>query len=432
MALATRCPHCGTTFRVAQDQLKLRAGVVRCGTCKQIFNGIESLVQPDEPDAPKAAPDTPWRSAPVVDAPWRAPAESPTPAMGPKPLDIHDIPPAAAPAPRKPADTAPVAPTPAMGPKPLDIGGVATPAPVQEPSAPEPDFSDATPELPDLAEPEAPAAPAPDYSFAGLNDDTPLHLDFNIGDDAPEQAQLHAPPAEAEPAPPAEPEDEDYTVDLAGPPARGSKQVAERARLRQQRLHAEERVPPPAPEAELPEAELADDEVPDFVRRARRQSRGATLRRRLMLIGAPLLLLLLVVQGAYLFRDRLAAAMPQTKPALARLCGVLGCRVGFPAQIEMVSLESQELQTLPSGSLVLASTLRNRSALTQAWPHLELTLTDSGDKPLARRVFRPEEYLSDPADLAKGLAPRSEFPVKVYLDAAQVKASGYRVYIFYP
>jgi predicted Zn finger-like uncharacterized protein len=28
MALATRCPHCQTTFRVANDQLKLHAGLV--------------------------------------------------------------------------------------------------------------------------------------------------------------------------------------------------------------------------------------------------------------------------------------------------------------------------------------------------------------------------------------------------------------------
>ncbi|MES2068710.1 MAG: DUF3426 domain-containing protein [Pseudomonadota bacterium] len=51
MALATQCPHCHTTFRVANDQLKLHAGIVRCGSCQQIFNGIEHLVAPDAPPA---------------------------------------------------------------------------------------------------------------------------------------------------------------------------------------------------------------------------------------------------------------------------------------------------------------------------------------------------------------------------------------------
>ncbi|MFL6707825.1 MAG: zinc-ribbon domain-containing protein, partial [Massilia sp.] len=39
MALATICPHCHTTFRVASDQLKLRGGIVRCGACHEVFDG---------------------------------------------------------------------------------------------------------------------------------------------------------------------------------------------------------------------------------------------------------------------------------------------------------------------------------------------------------------------------------------------------------
>ena len=49
MALATRCPHCQTTFRVASDQLKLRGGIVRCGTCQQVFDGNAALVDPELP-----------------------------------------------------------------------------------------------------------------------------------------------------------------------------------------------------------------------------------------------------------------------------------------------------------------------------------------------------------------------------------------------
>src|SRR4051812_8725848 len=56
MALATRCPHCDTTFRVASDQLKLRGGIVRCGACHEIFDGNASLVDLDATAAPPAAP----------------------------------------------------------------------------------------------------------------------------------------------------------------------------------------------------------------------------------------------------------------------------------------------------------------------------------------------------------------------------------------
>ncbi|WP_394779558.1 DUF3426 domain-containing protein [Undibacterium sp.] len=58
MALATQCPHCHTTFRVANDQLKLHAGIVRCGSCQQIFNGIEHLVAPGATPNVPATPST--------------------------------------------------------------------------------------------------------------------------------------------------------------------------------------------------------------------------------------------------------------------------------------------------------------------------------------------------------------------------------------
>jgi len=38
-ALATRCPHCHTYFRVTPQLLALRDGMVRCGACREIFNG---------------------------------------------------------------------------------------------------------------------------------------------------------------------------------------------------------------------------------------------------------------------------------------------------------------------------------------------------------------------------------------------------------
>lgn len=42
-SLATRCPHCGTQFRVTSQQLALRDGRVRCGACREIFNGTNYL-----------------------------------------------------------------------------------------------------------------------------------------------------------------------------------------------------------------------------------------------------------------------------------------------------------------------------------------------------------------------------------------------------
>ena len=40
----TRCPSCRTVFRVTPPQLAMRAGQVRCGHCRTVFDGVEQLV----------------------------------------------------------------------------------------------------------------------------------------------------------------------------------------------------------------------------------------------------------------------------------------------------------------------------------------------------------------------------------------------------
>ena len=41
----TRCPGCRTVFRVSPAQLALRAGQVRCGHCRTVFDGTANLIQ---------------------------------------------------------------------------------------------------------------------------------------------------------------------------------------------------------------------------------------------------------------------------------------------------------------------------------------------------------------------------------------------------
>lgn len=42
--MLTTCPECQTTFRVTQEHLGLRRGLVRCGHCGVVFNGYDSLL----------------------------------------------------------------------------------------------------------------------------------------------------------------------------------------------------------------------------------------------------------------------------------------------------------------------------------------------------------------------------------------------------
>ena len=68
----------------------------------------------------------------------------------------------------------------------------------------------------------------------------------------------------------------------------------------------------------------------------------------------------------------------------------------------------------------------------QQYPEIELTLTDAG-KPVTRRVLLPTEYLdarAAPRLIAGGIEAGGEEPLRVYLDARAVRASGYELCIF--
>jgi predicted Zn finger-like uncharacterized protein len=103
MSLATRCPACGTIFRVVQDQLKVSEGWVRCGQCHEVFHGIEALFDLDSDPAiaaRRAAPRAPVAPAPTrvfADARASAPipiATPPAPAPTSAPIAIPARPPA--------------------------------------------------------------------------------------------------------------------------------------------------------------------------------------------------------------------------------------------------------------------------------------------------------------------------------------------------
>jgi predicted Zn finger-like uncharacterized protein len=374
MVLATRCPHCRTTFRVVQDQLKLRGGLVRCGACKEIFNGTEHLLRPMEPTAPAA----------TAAAPQSEPA-SPAVTSG---------------APAQPAAGAAAAPaTPAMPP-------AAEPAAADQPS-PDPllrmtlmDFShfDEEAEKPDTTPPAAAQAPAqPEFSLPRMA--------------AAPAAQQAAASTRA-----ADSTDELGRVidDLKSKPWRGMS--GKRARPDEDAIDA------------------LDSAEPDFVMRARRQQRLARGTRLGLLAGSAGLALLLAFQIVYHFRVQLAAASPAASTMLAGACRLAGCTVGLPAHIEMVTIESSELQALPGNTdtFTLLALLRNRSATRQQWPHIELTLNDANEAAVARRVIAPSDYLPAGQDPAEGFSPNSEQPARLVFNLTQARAAGFRVYLFYP
>jgi predicted Zn finger-like uncharacterized protein len=150
----------------------------------------------------------------------------------------------------------------------------------------------------------------------------------------------------------------------------------------------------------------------------------------LSLVGVLAAGTLLSAQAAYFYRDQLAVLQPETKPWLLQMCVKLKCKVETPVDPQAINIESSGLEVDPAEKtqLQLSALLRNRAAMSQNLPYLEVTLLDAQEAPLARRVFRPDEY----APATGQLAANGEYQVKLAIDASQLKANGYRLYAFYP
>jgi predicted Zn finger-like uncharacterized protein len=154
-------------------------------------------------------------------------------------------------------------------------------------------------------------------------------------------------------------------------------------------------------------------------------------RRWLWLAGA---LVLLLAQAAFHFRGTIVLLFPQTKPYATALCASLGCELPLPRRIDLMSIEASDLQadTNNSSVMVLSATVKNRAIFGQQYPLLELTLTDAQDQPLVRRVLTPQDYLGRSVSTEAGFGANTEIGIKVFIESSQIKATGYRLYLFYP
>jgi len=143
----------------------------------------------------------------------------------------------------------------------------------------------------------------------------------------------------------------------------------------------------------------------------------------------------LAAQAVIHFRTEIALELPQIKPYLVKACAEIGCRVRLPHRPELMSIESSDLQTDPENSklIVLNAVIRNRAPFAQEYPDLELTLTNENDQAVVRRVLTPADYLAArKAAMAGGIGPETEAVVRLYFDSSRVRATGYRLYLFFP
>jgi predicted Zn finger-like uncharacterized protein len=175
-----------------------------------------------------------------------------------------------------------------------------------------------------------------------------------------------------------------------------------------------------------------DEPLPEFLTKPETTRRSPLLWGTLAFVAA----LVLAAQAAYRYRTELAVLVPATRGTLVGACRWLRCQVTLPRRAELMSIESSDLQADPRSDSIIAlnAVLRNRAAFPQDYPALELTLTDEADRPVLRRVLLPTDYL-EPARAAlaaQGLAAGAEAAFRVNLDPGRTRATGYRLYLFFP
>ncbi|RFB67218.1 MULTISPECIES: DUF3426 domain-containing protein [unclassified Herbaspirillum] len=427
MALATQCPFCQTTFRVAQDQLKLRGGLVRCGTCKEVFNGNDHLVAPEIAQQlvvapPTAAPRSTESAEPHAPLGW-----PPLPGSPP----VQPVQAATVPTPAATESSAPAAPPPWMATANLSAAFASIAAETNDaPWGAQPVQKNETPDAASSPAPQEIApepAPAASFPLPGSPTTASASADTAAPIAAPDASINTLTQALSYPVP------QTSSVTLTDAGAAETETEAAAIVTPKQRAHQEAGTEEEPEEEETEEAE-DDEDAPAFVQKAERRERLGRIVRVAMIVGAVILGIALLLQATYVWRNTIAAWLPSTRPLLAAACAPLHCSVGLPTSIDQLVLDSSELQLVPPNQNIytLSALLRNRGYGAQAWPYLELTLNDGDEKAITRRVFTPREYLASAKLVDSGLAGEGEQQIKLTFELAQPAASGYRIYLFYP
>jgi len=420
----TRCPGCSTVFRVSDAQLALREGQVRCGHCRAVFDAndhrvsLDAAPPPDDFDATDelmlGRPTVTLRSADALQ-----PAHFADDAATPRALAGKETG-ATAPAVERAAETTAGKNTVADATREDTARAPETPGSTRGETEAPPETREDT-----ARAPETPEATRDDE--ASNADDA--RTDEAVAADADNvAARIDAPTAEEVPSHLAGVEggaSEDATRDTEG--------------TIDAPLHAV------SDGAETPATDLAEATTPALpvviaagrpggrFEWKKRTFQDAP-RRRLYALAAAALVVGLALQVVLEFRDAVAARLPAARPMLETACGLLGCTIEPLRDAAALSIDASDLQADPAhrGLLLLSATVRNRAGHAVAFPYLELTLTDSSDRVVARRAFPPEDYAGGTADPHQGIPPNGERIIRMFLDASATQQAGYRLYLFYP
>jgi predicted Zn finger-like uncharacterized protein len=381
-AILTRCPGCSTVFRVTAAQLALREGQVRCGHCRAVFDANAEHVSLDatSPPRPVDAPEQPaarFDETAELDTYAGDLAEGLSDEAGSLEADAATANDTVA------SDGTAVEATAVAGASDERSAGERS---AGEGAAHEGAAHEGAAHEGAAHEGAAHEGAAGERTSAVPSPDEATRDETSLAEDAPDAATVGPTDATPEPAPAA-----------LAPSGFAQRSPAARFEWKQH------------PTTGVPST-------------------------RLYAAAGALLIVALLAQALFEYRDALAANAPASRPLLSAACALFGCTIEPPRDAGALSIDASDLQADPAhrGLLLLSATLRNRSTHAIAFPHLELTLTDASDRIVARRAFAPAEYAGGAADPHRGIPANGEHVVRVFLDASATQQAGYRLYLFYP
>jgi predicted Zn finger-like uncharacterized protein len=156
---------------------------------------------------------------------------------------------------------------------------------------------------------------------------------------------------------------------------------------------------------------------------------GIKLSLQTLKFGVPLLLVLCVCLQVMLHaRHELAARWPSAQAWLAAVCLPLQCKVEPLRLLRGMVIDNSSFARSATG-FDLNLTLRNATDLPLAMTSLELTLTDSQDRVIFRRVLRPSDFGAS-AVIDAGQVFNTVLLIEPVSDSADI--AGYRLVSFYP
>ena len=139
-----------------------------------------------------------------------------------------------------------------------------------------------------------------------------------------------------------------------------------------------------------------------------------------------LLIIILIGQVGYFYMDKLVHITP-LRPLLEAGCKVAGCKV--PAIQDTGNIEQLSTRLTPQadrdGELKVTSILVNRSTRPQAFPALELTLTDRAGNLISRRVVTQDKYLTE--GHAAEMKPNEAVDINIRFRTPSIRVDGFEM-----